>query len=217
MVLSSGVSAPPFRYLWMLLGVVSLSDITSAACGCLRHDPTNQVTHHGCGRHRQSASHENSYGCAQYRRTPGSGPSDTKRREGNESAYHHRCRPSTGRDQQEGGNRQHGTSREAQRRIDRRLDGASQDGSHAEVVTGVRAERVGSRESIGDLAGQLLGKPTFDIDGGQFLLLDVWMRLELSSLLVEVSSLNISLRADRYVLARSHRHGSGDQCGCGRR
>jgi len=97
------------------------------------------------------------------------------------------------------------------------LHGTSQDRGHAELVTRMGAERIRSRERLGDLAGQFDWEPTFDIDRCQLLLLDVWMRLELSAFLVEVGSLNVSLRADRYVFACGHRHSACDQGGYGRR
>src|ERR1700674_4020455 len=79
------------------------------------------------------------------------------------------------------------------------------------------AERIRGRERFGDLAGQVDWKTSFDIDRGQLLPLALRMRLEFAPLLVEVSSLNISLRADGYVFPCGHRHCAGDQGGYGRR
>jgi len=167
----------------------------------LRPDATDKPTHHGGDRHRQTPSNQDSYSRAQNRRASCTGSSDTKRHKSEEGACHHRPGPSGIRDQQKRDYRQECSGREAQRRIDRRLDGTSLDGGHAELVTGMGAEGIRGRESIGDFECQINRKPTFDIDRGQFLLLALRMRLELSALLVEVGSLNISLRADRYVFA----------------
>jgi hypothetical protein len=97
------------------------------------------------------------------------------------------------------------------------LYGTSLNGSHAELVTGMGAERIRSRERFGNLAGQVDRKSTFDVDRGQFLSLALRMCLELAALLVEVGSLNISLRADGYVFSGGHRHRAGDQGGYRRR
>ena len=180
-------------------------------------DPTHEASYRCRDRHCQSASYAHSYGCAQYRRATCTGPRDAKGHESNESAQHYRQGASGGRDQQESDYRQHSSGREAQRRVERRLYRASQDGSHAELVTGMGAERIRSRERFGDLAGQLYWEPAFDIDRGQFLLLALWMRLELAEFLFEIGSLNISLGADGHVLAGGHRHSAGNQCGYGRR
>jgi len=82
-----------------------------------------------------------------------------------------------------------GAGREADRRIERRLDGTSQDGGQAELITGVSAQRVGRRERIGDLVRQLRRETTTDVDRGQFLPLNLRLRLEFASLLIEVSAL----------------------------
>jgi hypothetical protein len=182
----------------------------------LSPDPADEPTNRGSDRHRQSASYANSYGCSQYRRAAGTRPGDAKRHQSKESAHHYcRC-SSSGRDQQESDYRQHSSCGEAHRRVERRLDWTSRDRSHAELVTGMRPERIRSRERFGDLVGQLDWKPTFDIDRSQLLLLGLWMRLQLASFLVEVGSLNVSLRADGNVFACSHRHGPGNQRGYGR-
>ena len=174
------------------------------------------MANRGGDRHRQSASYANSYSGSEYRRASRTRSCDAKGHQSKESAHHYCRGPNSGRDQQESDNRQHSSGREAHRRVERRLDWTSRDGSHAELVTRMCPERIRSRESFGDLVGQLEWKPTFDIDRGQFLLLGLWMGLQLAALLFEVGPLNVSLRADRNVFACSHRHGAGNQCGYGR-
>ena len=171
----------------------------------------------GGDRHCQSASHANSHSGSKYRRATRARTCDAKRYQRKESAQHHRRGPSSGRDQQERDYRQHSSGGEAQRRVESRLSWTSRDGGHAELVTGMRPERIRCGERFGDLVGQLAWKPTFDIDRSQLLLLGLWMGLELCALLVEVGLLDISLRADRNVFARGHRHSAGDQRGDCRR
>jgi hypothetical protein len=67
------------------------------------------------------------------------------------------------------------------------------------------------------LPARSIGQPTLHVDRGQLLPFALWMRLELSALLVEVGLLNISLRADGHIFPSGHRHRPGDQSGDCRR
>jgi hypothetical protein len=77
----------------------------------------------------------------------------------------------------------------------------------------VRTERVVFHQLGGDARGQRLVEPALHVDGRQLGVLLLGIRGQFPTLAREVGAFRVGLRADRHVLAGSHRHRAGDEAG----
>ena len=147
-------------------------------------------------------------------RSAGARGEDTERREARERGSGHDGRqPRFGR-QERDEKRQGGADREGPCRCERRLDRSSaQTVGDAELIAGVCGESVMRHQSLGDLFGQRRVQAALDVDRCELRVLVGVVRGELRALARQVGLLGVGLRADRYVLAGSHRHRPGDQAG----
>jgi hypothetical protein len=66
-------------------------------------------------------------------------------------------------------------------------------------------------ELLGTLSSERRIEPATLVDCGELIQLESGFGGELSTFPVQIGALGVRLRADGYVLARSHRHRSGDQ------
>ena len=107
-----------------------------------------------------------------------------------------------------------GAHREAAGRSQRRLNRARAERfGNAELVAGMRAERIVGHELLGDLLRERGIQATTDVDRRQLLSLARVVRLSSVRSRSSVSLLGVRLRADRDVLSGGHRHGPRDQAG----
>jgi hypothetical protein len=80
----------------------------------------------------------------------------------------------------------------------------------AELVAGVRAERVATRQHFRDLARELRVESSLLIDPAQLPQLALRVGAQLALLHPQVGVLGVALRAHRHVLAGRHRHRTRD-------